>query len=220
MSAPNFTVNTNARTSIIWPNQSQSIQNQSIQWPNLKFTVGAITLGTNWSTTFRLKAKLYGCYNLFGNESEIDFGDGSSNLTLPDFPFCVNTTIQDVGAKPGTLNVTNLHTVSSGPFSDFVPLQWSTYYNSSNNANFASEKIYYNIAGGPWVQFDTTSVPPAAYVQLTPPLSPLQFDVRGIPRGGAINIWVHASAPDANDANAYNYSISIKNSTSPLIILK
>ena len=130
---------------------------------------------------------------------------GTLPLTLPDVPICVNTTVNDTGVLQGTLNVTNLHTVSSGPFADFVPLQWNTYYNSSNNAYFATEKIYYNIAGGPWVQFNTKSVPPADYDPAI--MSPLLFDVRDIPRGSTINIWVHASAPDANDDNDYLNSI-------------
>ena len=203
MSAPSATINPNARTSIIWPNGTQSIQNQSEQWPYLIFTVGKVTLQHEWSTTFSLKAKQSGCYNLFGPGSVLDFGDGSVPMDLPDSPICVNTTVNDTGVLQGTLDISNLHTVSSGPFADFVPLQWNTYYNGTKNTNFATEKIYYNIAGGPWVQFNTISVPSADYVQLTPLLSPLQFDVRGIPRGSTINIWVHASAPDANDDNEY-----------------
>jgi hypothetical protein len=219
MSAPSTTINSSARTSIIWPNNTQSIINQSNQFPNLQFTVGKVALNKTWTTTFRLKAKKVGCYNLFGPASEINFGNGTLPLILPDIPICVNTTVNDTGVLQGTLDLTNLHTVSSGPFADFVPLQWNTYYNSSNNAYFATEKIYYNIAGGPWVQFNTKSVPAADYVQLTPP-SPLLFDVRDIPRGSTINIWVHASAPDANDDDEYLYSISIRNSTNPYIIIK
>ncbi len=223
MSVPSTTINSSARTSIIWPNNTQSVINQSNQFPNLQFTVGKVGLGKNWTTTFRLKAKKVGCYNLFGPGSEINFGTGTLPLTLPDVPICVNTTVNDTGVLQGTLDVSNLRNVTSGPFAEFVPLQWNTSYNSSNPANpanFATEKIYYNIAGGPWIQFNTISVPHADYVQPTPLSSPLQFDVRGIPRGSIINIWVHASAPDADDDDEYLNSISITNATSPYIILK
>ena len=140
MSAPSTTINSSARTSIIWPNNTQSIINQSNQFPNLQFTVGKVGLKKNWSTTFRLKAKKIGCYNLFGPGSEINFGMGTLPLTLPDVPICVNTTVNDTGVLQGTLDVSNLHTVSSGPFADFVPLQWNTYYNSSNNSIFRNRE--------------------------------------------------------------------------------
>jgi hypothetical protein len=196
MSAPSATVNSLARTSIIWPNKTQSIQNQSEQWPNLTFTVGAIALNYDWSTTFRLKAKLPGCYNLFGPGSKIDLGDGSLPLILPDTPFCVNTTVNNTGVKPGTLNVTEFNTSSSGPFTEFVPLQWNTYYNSTVSTNKATEYVYYKRNGGPWVQFNVKSADPGDSSQST------SLDIRKLP-WGIYSFWVHSTAVDANEDNDY-----------------
>ncbi len=77
VSIPSSTINSNARTSIIWPNNTQSIENQSEEWATntLNFHVGAIPLNKVWETTFRLKVNKAGCYNVFGPDSKIELAN-------------------------------------------------------------------------------------------------------------------------------------------------
>ena len=47
MSAPSTTIRSQCTYSIIWPNNTQSIIDQSNQFPNLQFNVGKVALGQN-----------------------------------------------------------------------------------------------------------------------------------------------------------------------------
>ena len=199
--AMNTTVNPDGRTSIIWTNGSQTVKDQSGEWPLLKFDIGTIEIGQNWSTTFRLKVKQLGLIKVFGEGSTISFNGGSGDLVLPDLFINVKTNLTEQGLKTGTLIVTDLQPSSSGPFTDFVPLQWNTHYNSTVSTNKATEYIYYN-KGGPWIQFDVTSAPTGDSSQST------SLDVRTLPVG-TYNFWVHATAGDANEDNDYLYNLQI-----------
>jgi len=203
VSSPNATVNSSARTSIIWTDGNQSIVNQINEWPELKFNVGTIEIGKTWSATFRLKVKQPGCYNVFGTGgSELVFNGGSNTLNLPDLPICVLEEPFDEGFKNAKLEVTEFQPSSGGPYTDFVPLQWNTHYtNSSVSTNKATEYIYYN-NGGPWIRFDVTPAPMGDSSQST------SLDVRNLPIG-LYNFWVHATAADANDDDDYINNLQI-----------
>jgi hypothetical protein len=199
MSAPSATVNPDARTSIIWPDKNQSIQNQIEEYPDLRFDVGKIKITEEWSTTFSLKAKYPGCYNVFNSTSIITFGGESLPMTLPDLPICVNSVVTQQGLLAGTLKVEDLQTVpSGGTFTNFIPLQWNTNYNSSTSTNIATEYVSYRINGGPWNQFGALSVPSTDLSQTTTLSKTL--DIRNLPSGN-YDIWVRATAIDANDAD-------------------
>jgi len=218
-------VNSSGRTSIIWPDGNQTVVDQTAEWESntLTFQVGAINLNEIWSTTFRLKVNMAGCYNVFGPDSSILLNGVPT--PLPDLPICVSQTLKNEGLKTGTLNVTGLDTIPSvieNPiFTDFVPLQWNTYYNSSDNTNknlVAIEKIYYNINGGPWIQFDVKSVSSAHVIQHIPP-SPLYLDVRNLPAG---NYYFRVFAQAVDAADAYNETAlpAVVNRSGNYLILK
>jgi len=226
VSPPNATVNSNARTSIIWTNGNQSIVNQINEWPELKFNVGTIEIGKNWSATFRLKVKQPGCYNVFGTGgSELVFNGGSNNLSLPDLPICVVEEPDNQGFKNGTLDVNDLDTIPSAstnpPFTDFIPLQWNTSYNSTVSTNNATEYVYYckeRFVGdcvpntnGVWNQVEVkTGIPTGDSSQST------FLDVRNFPLGTYV-VWVHATAEDAVPADATTSRFTVR-SASPYFI--
>ncbi|MFA4877280.1 MAG: hypothetical protein WC586_07690 [Methanoregula sp.] len=204
------TVDPGGRTSIIWTNGSQTVRNQSAEWPQLKFDVGSIEIGQTWLTTFRLRVKPLGNFNIFGGESTISYNGGSVNLVLPDAPITVKSDLLDHGLVTGTLAIENLRAgSSSGPYTDFIPLQWNTRYNSLTGTNHVTEYVYYRIAGGPWNQFDIKSAPAGDSSQTT------TFDVRNLP-SGTYDLMVHGHpvAGDAYDADSNQLTVVIGGSGS------
>lgn len=209
------TVNPDGRTSIIWPNSSQTVKDQSLEWPNLKFNVGAIDIGQNWSTTFRLKVKQNGTFNVFGAGS---ISLNGKTVPLPDSPATVLPDIPPGTFKAGTLSVDNLHEVnvpSVGYYTAFIPLQWNTNYDSPTLTNFATETVYYRIAGSTaWHPFDGKSAPVGEFGQTT------TLDVRNLP-SGSYDFQVHADAVDADDAYSGIITVEVAHgSTSTYIKLK
>ena len=192
------TVNPNGRTSIIWTNGSQTVKDQSSEWPQLQFEIGSIEIGQNWSTTFRLKVKQLGLIKVFGDGSKILFNGGSGDLILPDLFINVKTNLTSEDFKSGQLIITNLPP-SLGASTDFIPVQWNTDYNATVSTNVANEIVSYriNAVGAPWNQFATMTAPSGYSSQST------SIDVRNFRRGNYI-IWVHATAGDADDADAYS----------------
>jgi hypothetical protein len=187
---------------IILPDETQWAQNQSIQWPNLEFSIGKVPLEKCWSTSFCLKAKKSGCYNAFGENSVIDLGLGTPPQPLPDLPICVSENVPSVGPLSGILNVWNLHNVTppkGSNYTDFIPLQWDTNYNSTS-MNFATEYVQYRINECQWRTFDEVTLLTKDLSE--PPTSPkTSLDVRGFPAGSKIDIMVIATAEDAPDAS-------------------
>ena len=134
-----------------------SVVNQSEQWPNLQFSVGAITLGKEWNTTFRLQVKQLGCYNVFGGTSVIEYGGGLLTTTLPDLPICVNKSVVSGAFSGATLDLSNLQT-GAGPFTEFVPLTWDTLYSTTTPTNSVTEYLYYSVNGGIEKRFDLRTI--------------------------------------------------------------
>jgi hypothetical protein len=192
-----------ARTRIIRPDGTQYYQNQASQWPDLEFAIGKIPLGKSWCTKFRLQVKQSGCYNAFGPGSVINLGVGNPAQPLPDLPICVSENIPNVGPLSGILNVWNLHNVTppkGGNYTDFIPLQWDTNYNSTS-MNVATEYVQYRINGGQWRAFNVVTILTRDLSE--PPTSPkTSLDVRGFPAGSTIDILVNATAPDAPDTSS------------------
>ncbi|MDO8872279.1 MAG: hypothetical protein Q7V05_06065 [Methanoregula sp.] len=208
------TINTGGRTSIIWPNGTQTVKDQSPEWPNLQFNVGAIDIGQTWSTTFRIRVKQNGTYNVFGAGTQILLN--GKIMSLPDLPITVQSDLPEkTGFITGTLNVMNLQTVSSGPFTAFIPLQWDTKYDSPTLTNVATETVSYRSQGSTfWKQFDVKSAPVGdTFGQTT-------LDVRNLP-SGSYEIRVHAHAVDADDAYSGIITVVVAHgSTSTYIKLK
>ena len=199
---PDPAKNDNERTKINWPDGTQSVQNQSIQWPDLQFAVGKVDLKETWCTTFRLKAKQAGCYNAFGKDSTIDLGLGLPPEPLPPSPICIGGTVT-TKTLTGTLDVWNLKNVTpplGSCYTDFISLEWNTKYNSTISTNFATEIVSYSIDNGKtWKQVDVKTVPtrdPSSEPRLLNAL----LDVRYLP-SGSYDFKVYAHAEDAEDDN-------------------
>ncbi len=213
------TPNNNLRTSIIWPNSSQTVLDQSAQWPELQFNVGAIQVGQNWSTTFRLKAKQPGSYNVFGPGSKVIFDGGSSSATLPDLPINVLPDLTNGGMLTGSLAVWDLRNTTApssyDQFSDFIPLQWNTKYESKTSSNVVKEYAYYRINGGSWKQFDFRTVSVGESTQTA------TLDVRSLPSGTYdIKIEAYPNAKDSNDATSNILTVTVgRQSASPYLNL-
>jgi len=183
-------VNPNGRTSIIWPNGTQSVIDQSDNWTaannyQLKFVVGAIRVKETWEATFRLKVNKTGIIQLFGPGSTISYNGGSGTMKIPHT--YINSLPGSEGLHTGTLKISNL--IVSGPVADSIPLQWNLNYTGFATATETIEYSYNNL---PWIQFDEwTDIANGDYTQIG------QLDVRQSP--GMYRIRVHAIAPDGED---------------------
>jgi hypothetical protein len=199
-----------SRTTMYWSkNDTRKFMDQSSEWPQLKFDIGSIDIGQNWSTTFRLKVKKAGLIQIFGNDSTISFNNGVSTLNLPELYVNVNEN-GTANLGTGTIVISNLQTVpSSGTFTDFVQLHWNTNYTSPNSANVATEKIYYSTTVGPWIQFNVING-----IHTGESSQSALLDVRNFP-SGTYTIWVNAVAPDATDSKTISITIG---SASPFFI--
>jgi hypothetical protein len=190
VSDPSSVVDVNARSSIIWPNKTQSIVNQSDEWATntLKFHVGAVGLNQVWETTFRLKVKKAGCYNVFGSESKIELDKEVRYLS--DLTVCVFEDPENKEFQFGTLAVEGL---GATPETDFKTVTWTTKYTSPPpSTNKATVTVSYRVEGSnSWKVLYTTTANPGDTPQTT------TIDVRNFPKDKPIYIQVHATAPDA-----------------------
>ena len=202
----------NGRTSIIWTNGSQTVKDQSSEWPNLKFDVGSIEIGQTWSTTFSLRIKQLGLIKVFGDGSTISTNGGIGNLVLPPVFMNVQNPVHP-GIQTGTLNVRNLQ---NGVFTDIIPLQWNTNYQSTISTNTVTEEISYNINGGPWNRFEVKSAPVGDSTQTT------TLDIRNLnlQPDDTLNIKVHATAGDVYPVDSSTLSITIRSNSPYHIQLK
>ena len=209
VSIPSSTIDNGLRTSILWPNGTQSMVNQSQEWlaNELNFRVGEIPFGTRWSTTFRLKPKIPGCYNIMGEGSGILLNGVETDI--PENVICVIGEVVNEPFKNGILNVTDNHR-PTGSFTGFIPLHWQTYYKNSTleTTYSATETVSYRIAGSTvWKQFYVVSVPPDEHSVRT---YEAILDIRHLPPNRDIEIWIHATAPDAaEDGVTYTIPLSL-----------
>jgi hypothetical protein len=190
-----------SRTTILWPNQTRSFENQTDDWNDdfhLNFTIGTIHIKESWETTFRYKVKKEGIIDLFGPGSTISYNGGTGNLKLPTTLITsINNTIPQ-GLQSGTLSITNL-VPKSGNYTDCVPMQWNLNYTGFDTV---TEKYWYSYNNQPWVEFgsipnipstngmeilrssdlDVTKFPPGKYrlmVTAQVPGIPLEMDDSG-----------------------------------------
>jgi len=183
-----------SRTTILWPNNTRSFEDQTGDWNDdfrLNFTIGTIRAKQTWETTFRLKVKQAGTIDLFGSVSNISYNDLPGNLHLPT-TLITSLNNSPPGFQGGTLNISNLIVTKSGNFTDYVPLEWNLKYAGFNTT---TETMLYSYDSniGPWVQYDSRSgIAPGNYTHIQ------QLDVKKLTPG---NYWikVHAVAPDAPD---------------------
>jgi hypothetical protein len=192
-----------ARTTIIWANESRSVVDQSEQFPNLAFFVGSLDIGQEWSTTFSLRVKRPGTYNMFGPESMIVLS--GNPLYLPELPITVQEHPDDTGFKSGTVDVYDL---SNSADTDFVRISWKTNYVSPTSMpaspNKAAETVSYRVEGSSgWKTFYTTEAGVGVSTQTA------TLDARNIPRDKQIYVKVRATAVDAHaDEQIISFSLS------------
>jgi hypothetical protein len=202
VSPASTTVDPDARTSIIWANESQSVVDQSGQFPNLAFFVGSLDIGEEWSTTFSLKVKQPGTYNMFGPGSKIMLS--GNPLYLPELPITVQEHLDDVGFKSGTLD---LYDLSNSADTDFVRITWNTNYVSPTSTpaspNKAAETVSYRVEGSSgWKTFYTTEAGVGVSSQTA------TLDARNIPRDKQVFVRARAIAADAHqDEQIISFSL-------------
>ena len=125
------------------------------------------------------------------------------NLMLPQTFITVipNLTVTEITVK--TITLDNLTCTETGEIKALFPVKWNTNYTGNKTL---TEKVYYRINTGPWVQFDTKT---HAYDPLTMDYVDFaQLDVTKLPPGD-FKIQVRATASDAPDAIAETVSKTV-----------
>ena len=169
----------------------------------LDFNIGTIKVGQYWNATFRLRVNQSGLIDVFGNHSTVSFNGGTETLNLPQTFITVipNLTVTEITMK--TITLDNLTCTETGEIKALFPVKWNTNYTGNKTL---TEKVYYRINTGPWVQFDTKTHP---YDPLTMDYVDFaQLDVTKLPPGD-FKIQVRATASDAPDAIAETVSKTV-----------
>jgi hypothetical protein len=179
--------------------------NQSQEWltNTLKFHVGEIPFGTTWSTTFRLKPKIPGCYNIFGEGSGILLN--GEETVIPENVICVVEEPKNEPFKSGMLNVTDddpPNAQYNSTDTDFIPLHWQTYYNSTKPELYsATETVSYRFIDerSPFVVWKEVYSLSVANDKDSVRTYQTMLDIRQFPLACVIQIRIQATAPDARD---------------------
>jgi hypothetical protein len=183
-------------TKIGWQNGTVTYKDQTLDWADhqLDFTIGTIKLKEQWNATFQLRVNQSGLIDVFGNQSSVTFNGGTQTLFIPQTFFTVvpNLNVLNVTAK--TITLKNLNVTATGAITTLLPVTWKSTYTGNQTL---TERVYYRIDTGPWIQFDTKTHP---YNNLTMDYTEFaQLDVTKLPPGGYL-IKVYATASDAPDA--------------------
>ena len=195
----NYVYHPTDSTKINWQDGTTNVTNQSADWAadnKLDFSIGTIKVGQIWNATFRLRVNQSGMIDIFGNNSTVSFNGGLEKLTLPQTFITVipNLTVIEITTK--TITLDNLTCTEAGEIKALFPVKWNTNYTGNKTL---TEKVYYRIDTGPWVQFDTKTHP---YDPLTMEyVDYAQLVVTKLPPGD-FKIQVRATASDAPDAVA------------------
>ncbi|CCJ36590.1 von Willebrand factor, type A [Methanoculleus bourgensis MS2] len=139
----------------------------------LHFDIGTIRLGQTWETTFCLavnasyRAGEENNINIFGPGSTISFNgteDGTEELDLPDTYITVFPDLTNTGITSSSLAVrfTGPGT-GSGPYTDLVPLNWTTAYKGTEEVDISLAYSRYEDMRSP-TTFFTKTLPPGSFV--------------------------------------------------------
>jgi len=139
----------------------------------LHFDIGTIHLGQTWETTFCLavnasyRAGEENNINIFGPGSTISFNgteDGTEELDLPDTYITVFPDLTNTGITSSSLAVrfTGPGT-GSGPYTDLVPLKWTTAYKGTEEVDISLAYSRYEDMRSP-TTFHTKTLPPGSFV--------------------------------------------------------
>ncbi|HSA38786.1 MAG TPA: hypothetical protein P5013_07875 [Methanoregula sp.] len=190
-----YVYNSTASTKIHWQNGTITVADQTSDWASdnkLDFNVGTIKVGESWNATFRLKVKESGLIDVFGKNSKVTFNGGTETLYLPQTFISVVPALSTLDVTTKSIQLKNLTMTETGEIKTLIPVKWDTTYDGNQTL---TERVYYQINGGPWVLFDTkvhtgTPYDGTDYAQL---------DITTLPPGGYL-IKIVATAADATDA--------------------
>jgi len=194
-----------ASTKINWQNGTTTVPaiDQSADWAadnKLDFTIGTIKVGQIWNATFRLKVKQSGIIDVFGKNSTVSFNGGTERMTIPQIFITVIPQLNVTEITQKTIILDDLMITGPGEITVLLPVSWNTTYTGNKTL---TEKVYYRLTTGPWIQFkeivhpypfgpNTTTTNYGNFAQL---------DVRNL-QPGNYQIKVYATATDAPDAEA------------------
>jgi hypothetical protein len=158
----------------------------------LHFDIGTVVLNETWTATYKLKVNQTGSIDLFsGPGSKITFNNGEATLNLPHTYLTVSSSLISTGMTMKTIALADLRCTEAGEIKSLLPVAWNTTYNGMKTV---TERVYYSIDNGPWVQFDEKTGIASGETRLY-----AQLDVSKLPPGG-YQIKVYATAQDAPDA--------------------
>jgi len=131
-----------------------SYLDQSADWAShnkLNFTIGTMKVRDTWQATFRLKAKMSGSIDVFGDKSFLSFNN-SGVLEKLVLPHTYLTVTQDLssGFNPQQIKVIGF-CADPAPNSHFLPVQWITTYTGA--ATDINEVVSYIDESGAHVPF-------------------------------------------------------------------
>lgn len=132
--------------------------------PHLPFDIGTMRLNQTWETKFRLKVLADGNINIFGPGSNITFNNGNETLTLPDTFITAVPDLTNTGLTSSSLAVRFTEPGSgSGPYTDLVPLKWTTAYKGTEEVDISLAYSRYEDMRSP-TTFFTKTLPPGSFV--------------------------------------------------------
>jgi hypothetical protein len=187
---------------ITGPYDRDDTENWTASPPHLPFEIGTIRLNQTWEATFRLNVTKSGNINIFGPGSAISFNNGKGTLKLPD-TFIRAIPQNNTGITSPTLAVRFTEpNPGSGPYTDVVPLNWTTTYDGDQSVEVSLTRSLQDDRRLPSVFFQKT-LPPQMFADKREIANSTVMDVRDLVPGN-YSITVTASA-DNNDAKDMTY---------------
>jgi hypothetical protein len=173
-----------------------TVVDQSADWAadqKLDFTIGTMETGQVWQATFRLKTNRMGSIDVFAPGSKISFDDGRGYLEIPRTMLTVITRMEKTGMGRHNITLQKNPPWPEGEIQSLFPIQWTTTYDGTETI---TERIYYSIDNGPWVQYDEKIVTTAFSSQSS------VLNVEKLPPGD-YTIKIEAKAFDAEAEPLY-----------------
>lgn len=133
-------------TRIDWPNGSVTTVDQTANWTNsqrLDFDVGTVKLNEVWQATIQFKVLKAGNIDVFGNNSQILFNNGTDSLILPKTYLTAVPVLNNTGVNFVGLTLSDLKATVSSPTQ--LAISWDFNYTGTQTAN---ERLYYSVDEG------------------------------------------------------------------------
>ncbi|MEN6609613.1 MAG: VWA domain-containing protein [Methanoregulaceae archaeon] len=131
---------------IDWPNGSVTTVDQTANWTksqNLDFDVGTVKLNEVWQATIQFKVLKAGNIDVFGNNSQILFNNGTDSLVLPKTYLTAVPVLNNTGVNFVGLTLSDLKATVSSPTR--LSISWDFNYTGTQTA---TEKVYYSTDEG------------------------------------------------------------------------